>query len=214
MKLNQSNLLTLTSLLIGYIFLHLILVEGLPVDLNELFKSFSQKGPIIILYFLVMLVLPVVSGSIPRGAKEAIIFWRITERLPGYRAFSQYAYSDYRIDGQPFIDSIGGIPESPKAQNDLWYRMYNRFEADDRVRASNKMYLLYRDLGAITVLTIVLSLIVYLFRTGDKNGFIAFQMVLGFMYAVSVVGGQVYARKLVQQVLALEYAEGQQNAAN
>lgn len=214
MKLNQSNLLTIAPLLIGYVVLYLILVEGVPIDIDKLFESFTEKGPIIVVYFLVILVLPVVSGSIPRGLKEVIIFWRVTERLPGYRAFSKYAHSDYRIDGQRLIDSIGGTPDSPKAENDLWYRMYNRFEADDRVRASNKMYLLYRDLGAITVLTVVLSNVAYLVRIGDENGFFVFEVGLGFLYLVSVIGGNVYARKLVQQVLALEYAGRQPNATD
>ncbi len=206
MKLNQKNTLVLTPVVLGYVVLYLILVEQLQIDLAKLFGSFAEKGPIIVIYFLAGLLLPVISGAVPRPFKEAIIFWRIKDRLPGYRAFSKYAHSDYRIDGAKLIDSINGIPESPREENALWYQMYNRFETDDRVRASNKLYLLYRDLGALSVLTLVLSSMVFLFRAGEIPGFVIFSATLGFMYFVSVIGAIMYSRSLVKQVLAIHYS--------
>jgi hypothetical protein len=200
MKLNQSNHLYIVPIVIAYAVAYLTFVDGQSFDPSKLLSDSPGKT---IVVFVTSMMLPIISGLIPRGLKEWLVFWRVKHRLPGYRAFTKYAHGDYRIFPDDLIQSIGGMPETPQAENSTWYRLYNMHEADDRVRESNRLYLLYREISSYTVLTAIVSSAGYVTFGGNINGFLGLLGFLFVVYILSIIGARIYAIKLVRQVLAI-----------
>jgi hypothetical protein len=59
----------------------------------------------------------------PRPMKEALVFWRLRDRLPGCRAFSEIAPADARVDPTDLAVLIPTTPMNATQQNALWYRV-------------------------------------------------------------------------------------------
>ena len=51
---------------------------------------------------------------------------------------------------------LGEFPQDPKAQNALWYRLYKEHSADTKIFEAHRIYLLTRDMTAISALFVML----------------------------------------------------------
>jgi hypothetical protein len=107
----------------------------------------------------ISLVVPVavllLSGLISHGVKASLVFWKLTDALPGHRAFTKYGPSDVRVDMIALEKNIGPLPTAPADQNRLWFRLYKEVETDASVSEAHKSYLLYRDMAAISVALLI-----------------------------------------------------------
>jgi hypothetical protein len=105
-------------------------------------------------------VLPVVvlllTGPLSHDAKARLVYWRMSNPLPGSRAFSKYAPADARIDMKLLAKNVGELPTDPKEQNAKWYRLYKLVNDDPAVSQAHKLYLMYRDMAAMSLLLIPL----------------------------------------------------------
>ncbi len=80
----------------------------------------------------------------PKSVKEVLVFWRITDRLPGHRAFSVIARSDTRI---PLIgiSAAGEAELDGPSQNARWYQKYKTVSSEESVAHESFRYLAWRD---------------------------------------------------------------------
>lgn len=105
-------------------------------------------------------VLPVVvlllTGPLSHDAKARLVYWRIANPLPGSRAFSKYAPADARIDMKALAKNVGALPTDPGEQNAKWYKLYRLVGDDPAVADAHKLYLMYRDMAAMSLLLIPL----------------------------------------------------------
>ena len=94
------------------------------------------------------------SHLLPADGKNALVFFRLKNALPGHR-FIRFAENDPRVDGQVLkarITDYQSILSDPKAQNSCWYREFYRPVADhEEVASAHKSYLLYRDAAAVSL---------------------------------------------------------------
>ena len=104
---------------------------------------------------LVPVVVLILAALISPNAKASLVFWRITNALPGHQAFSKYAADDPRIDMAALKKNIGEWPTDPRAQNALWYKQYLKVRSDKSIIEAHKAYLLFRDMAAFSIPLIV-----------------------------------------------------------
>lgn len=105
-------------------------------------------------------VLPVVvlllTGPLSHDAKARLVYWRIANPLPGSRAFSKHAPADARIDMKALAKNVGALTTDPGDQNAKWYKLYRLVSDDPAVAYAHKLYLMYRDMAAMSLLLIPL----------------------------------------------------------
>jgi hypothetical protein len=105
-------------------------------------------------------VFPVVvlllTGLLSHDAKARLVYWKIANPLPGSQAFSKYAPADARIDMKALTKNVGVLPTDPGEQNAKWYKLYRLVGNDPAVTHAHKLYLMYRDMAAMSLLLIPL----------------------------------------------------------
>lgn len=92
---------------------------------------------------------------IPRAVKEAVVFWRLKDRLPGCRAFSKYALRDERIDHTDLAILLPSGPMAPPEENALWYRWLKSVEDDAAISDNHRRFLILRECAVLLLLLTV-----------------------------------------------------------
>jgi hypothetical protein len=107
--------------------------------------------------------LPVVvlllAGVLPHNLKASLVFWKIRDVLPAHEAFTKHGPSDARVDMAALRAQVGELPIAPSEQNRLWFKLYKATENTPTVLEAHKMYLLYRDVAAISLLLLIPALL-------------------------------------------------------
>jgi hypothetical protein len=105
-------------------------------------------------------VLPVVvlllTGLLSHDVKARLVYWKIANPLPGSQAFTKHASADARINMDALTKNVGDIPDDPGAQNAKWYKLYRLVDDDAAVVQAHKLYLMYRDMAAMSLLLLPL----------------------------------------------------------
>lgn len=144
---------------------------------------------------------------IPAGIKASIVFGRLTDALPGHRAFSVHVRNDPRIDLALLKKRVGEFPDEPRAQNAAWYRLLQAHKSDPLIADAHGRFLLFRDCAALTLLILPIALVSLLLAgiPVRLGGVLIAALALQFLWlAVSARNAGI---RLVQNVLALESTE-------
>jgi len=105
---------------------------------------------------LVPVIVLLVTGVLSHDIKARLVYWKLSNPYPGCEAFTRHAPADVRIDLVALKKNVGELPVDPAEQNRKWFKLY-RMVADDRaVVEAHKLYLLYRDMAALSLPLIVL----------------------------------------------------------
>lgn len=148
-------------------------------------------------------VVPLLTSLLSSDAKDVLVFWRMTETLPGHRAFSVYAPKDARINLDALRRNVGTFPDEAREQNTMWYKLYKKVESDVAVAQAHRHYLLFRDLAALSLLLAPLSaLLLYFFGASVASSGLAFALLL-VQYAATAVAARHNGVRFVTNVLAL-----------
>jgi len=154
----------------------------------------------------VALVLPVavllLSGLLSHGIKASLVYWKVTEALPAHEAFSKHGRRDARIDLRALEKNIGNFPSIPAEQNRLWFTLYKAFETQPAIVEAQKMYLLYRDMAAISFLLLI---VVPIGLSLNGAAFFAVWTVAGIFtlqYLIAAVAARHSGIRFVTNVLA------------
>lgn len=92
---------------------------------------------------------------LPRSWKEVIVFWRVKDRLPGHRAYTEVCDGDTRIPAS-YIDRIRRSENmDPGSQNAIWYRQYSSVSKEPQVAHENLRYIAWRDTSIVLFLLAV-----------------------------------------------------------
>lgn len=143
------------------------------------------------------------TSLLPSEAKAVLVYWKLSDVLPGHRAFSVYAHEDPRIDVERVRAVVGAFPDSPREQNTLWYRLFKKVEGNVEIAQAHRHFLLFRDLAALSLLlAAVVPVLLYLLSATLRAAlFVA--AVLGVQYVATAVAARFHGVRLVCNVLAL-----------
>ena len=169
----------------------------------------KRAGLVSILPVAVLLI----SGFLSHNVKAAIVFWKLKNILPGHEAFSRHGPADPRINLKTLEKKVGRMPSVPAEQNGVWYGLYKEVERDTRVSEAQRLYLMYRDMAAVSLLiSVLVPIILY------ALGALIWQVlaVLGLFvgqYFLTAVSARHAGIRFVNNVLAIHSTSGKTSAS-
>ncbi|MBO8132200.1 MAG: hypothetical protein H0Z29_11965 [Candidatus Marinimicrobia bacterium] len=167
------------------------------INLN-LYKFISIKS---FIFFLSPIITIVLNGIIPNSIKEVLVFWKVKNRLPGYRAFSHFAIKDPRVNIESLKDKVGEFPKEPKKQNRVWYSLCQQYRDDEIVWGSHRDFLITRDFTSLSFLfLLVFGTTLLLFN--NSNYVFAYLGYLIIQYLSLSLAARNYGNRFVCNVLA------------
>lgn len=194
--------------LILYLLLHIVifaLFTGLiKFNLSDADQLISKlKNPQGFLPLSVAILIIVLEGLFKNSVKEFLVFWRIKHRLPGHRAFTKVGPGDPRIDMERVKKQFpDGLPNNPEKQNKEWFRLYREYQNELQVFYSHKAFLLTRDLAALTVVFIPLSISGHFLLGSDPWMLFYHMLILVILFIGISLSSRHYGERFVANVLA------------
>lgn len=172
-------------------------------SINNANIEFSKFiNPKSILFILSPLISLIINGLFPNSFKEFLVFWKIKNRLPGCRAFSEFALEDPRIDVEILKKKIGEFPYKPIEQNKLWYTLYKQLRENEIIIGSHRDFLLTRDLCTISFALMILLIPLEIFYCQNTIAKIAYSIFLFLQFLVLSISSRNYGNRFVCNVLA------------
>jgi hypothetical protein len=86
---------------------------------------------------------------IPKPVKEWLVFYRLRDRLPGHRCFTDAALNNPRIEKTRLADLDHLTSLTADGQNKAWYRFYKTVSAQPAIRHYSFRYLAWRDSATV-----------------------------------------------------------------
>lgn len=149
------------------------------------------------------IVIAFLSSLLSPGMKDILVYWRIKDVMPGHRAFSHHAPDDPRIDMARLKKHAGPFPSKPREQNACWYNLYKLVATEPAVNESQRLFLRFRDLAAISLLLTVAAPLI-LFKLGAGTNTAGQAAVLLFVqYLLAAVAARQNGFRFVTNVLAV-----------
>lgn len=152
-SLKSLNMKWLVMLAVLDLFLVLFFVAP------EIIKD-ATLNQLAVMRSLTTSVLPVVvlllAGMLSHDTKAIFVYWKLKNAMPGCQAFSRYGPGDIRIDMGALKKHVGELPTDPVEQNKKWFKLYKMVGNDPVVIEAHRMYLLYRDMAAMSLPLIAL----------------------------------------------------------
>lgn len=142
-----------------------------------------------------------VTGLVPTGVKEFLVFKRIKNRLPSYRAFSEKTLRGGRINLKSLRSVHGKLPTDPKKMNTLWYTIYQKHKNAPEVFEAHRAFLILRDVSVISFLFLI-ALIIFKLLDIKMNTYSI--QINAFLYILASTSSLNYGNRFVANVLALE----------
>lgn len=204
-SLKAQNALLLWSFVAFHLILFVVIVvtrDASLGSLGEVWESVTvEKG---LAATVVTFLTIILTGILPSGIKAVLVFWRINDVLPGHRAFTELAQKDPRVDLRRIKRKHGELPDNPVEQNRLWYRIYKANEPKVTIRDSQKMFLLTRDLAAISFILLILFSAAILIVPGSILPKLSYVLFLLVQYVVLAIVARNYGNRFTCNVLAEE----------
>ena len=116
-----------------------------------------------IVYVLVLISDALVSTSI----KNAVVYWFFP--LPGQVVFSNWKRKcqDERISQKDFLQCYKKVYENMPSKKTIhqyenveWYKLYTKYEKEDKVYSSHRDYLMFRDMTVSTITMLILYIVI------------------------------------------------------
>ena len=155
-------------------------------------------------------VLPVfvllLTGLLSHDIKAMLVYWKTTDVLPGSRAFTKYAPDDARIDMAALKKNVGVLPTEPAEQNSKWFKLYKMVANDPTVVEAHKMYLLYRDMAAMSLPLIALVPLALYFIGANTAALLIAGGLFLLQFIATALGARLSGVRFVCNVLAIHSA--------
>lgn len=152
---------------------------------------------------LVLLLVNVLSSTV----KAMLVYWKPLGWLPGCEAFTKYGPADPRVDMVALKKNVGGWTNDPRDQNSKWFKLYKLVEKVTEVAATQKDFLMYRDMAALSLPMILLApLGLHLANASNGAMWTAAGMFL-VQYVLTAVSARHAGERFVSNVLALHAAK-------
>lgn len=171
------------------------LVSGVaPGTLTIARTSLTAAAPVLVL---------LLTGSMSSDFKASLVFWRWNDPLPSSEAFSRYAHKDQRVDVAGLERKLGMLPSVGREQSAAWYRLYREHADATPVAENHKLFLLYRDMAAMTLPLIVVVPAVLLWLGSTTRVSMGALLLLLLQFFAAVAGARHNGVRMVCTVLAL-----------
>jgi hypothetical protein len=186
------------------IYMFFSLPEGFTFDANYIYNNLFVKSSIVFVGATVIIFL--LNGLLTSDFKARLVFWRRENAYPGTRIFTDLMDKDYRIDRSVLEKSYGTLPVDPKSQNQLWYKIFKKFEFEPMVFDAHRSFLLARDITGFSFLflcTYPMSALIaaFVFEIAFSS-LIQYLLLLGVQYFISSLVSQHYGKRFACNVLA------------
>jgi hypothetical protein len=142
-------------------------------------------------------------GLVPPQLRDCLIHWHWRHPLPGSRAFTNIGPADQRVDMKKLRKALGGLPANPEKQSALFYSIYKQHQNEVGVLDAHKSYLAARDIATITLLLCVLLPPLAGWFLDDYKRAAIYALAISAAYAGTCLAAQVYAKRMIQNVLAV-----------
>jgi hypothetical protein len=149
------------------------------------------------------LILFLLNGLLSPHQKAILVFWKISNPLPGSEAFSNISKTDTRIDREKLKISYGSFPKKPSEQNKMWYKIYKKNSSNLIVADSHRAFLLARDLTSLSFL-FVLFIGLPICWSEKWPLSVYYLLILVVQYVLVRLGAKNRGRRFVANVLAIE----------
>lgn len=143
------------------------------------------------------------TGLLSHEAKARFVYWKFTNPLPGSRAFTKHAPADARIDMKALAKNVGALPTDPGEQNAKWYKLYRQVGDDPAVSEAHKLYLMYRDMAAMSLLLIPLVPAALWYAGAPLGSRWLAGALFAAQYVVCAIGARHSGARFVCNVLAI-----------
>ncbi len=197
-------------ILIGFvIWLLFFIVTFLTISSKKVFQFSNFFAEIENARLLNLIVFPfliiIINGILPSNIKAGLVFFRFKYVLPGHRVFTKLVHRDPRIDTKKLFNQIGYKPVLPSEQNKLWYSIYKKIESTPFISESHRVFLLTRDIAAISFLFIPIGILILILNDLSLNIITKFSLVSSIQYVVIALVASNYGKRFALNVLA-EYS--------
>lgn len=199
------NRLPLWSALAANLVAYYGLVSG--IDLSTLATSEAIKHISVLLPggFAIALC-GILNAQLTAIAKARIVFLKWNDPLPGSEAFSLHAPADPRIDVASVESKFGPLPTEPRAQNVLWYRLYQQVRDIPAVSQISKNWLFARDYACVIVLLTPILAVIGIFQMPSTRNYMTMAALLVVQFLLASQAARNNARRLVATAIALAVA--------
>jgi hypothetical protein len=189
-------LLALADMLFMFLFVAPELLTGIAVPQIAIGRVTAS----IVLPVVVLLLV----NLLPHEVKAMLVYWRPLGVLPGSEAFTKHGPSDARIDMGALKKNVGAFPQELSEQNSKWYKLYRQVANEQEVQEAHKLYLMYRDMAALS-LPLVVLVPLFVFVSGVSNSALALAAAGLFFvqYLLTALSARWSGIRLVCNVLAI-----------
>lgn len=196
------NRLPLWSALAANLVVYYGLIRG--IDVSTLATSEAIKHISVLLPggFAVALC-GILNAQLTAIAKARIVFLKWNDPLPGSEAFSLHAPEDPRIDMASVEAKFGPVPTEPRAQNVLWYRLYQQVRDIPAVSQISKNWLFARDYACVIALLTPILAVIGVFQMPSIRNYMAMVALLVVQFLLASQAARNNARRLVSTSIAL-----------
>ena len=176
------------------------------VSFSLLFKAFVESGFVIsIIYIYVFLF----DSMIPSDIKIKIAYLHLG-KLPGFIIFTKMKESvrDIRFTKEDAMDKYKNIYDNmPKDQknkeryeNIEWYKIYSSYKKEEKIRISNREFLLCRDINLMTISLLIMYALFVGLKALEFSKIIIAILIMEFI--VSNIAMRANANRLAYNVIS------------
>lgn len=203
---NQIVIKTLVPFVAAYLII--CVVRSQTASLTELMASWQSIVAIGALSFGLALF----QDLFPKSLKEILVFWRVRNRVPGFRAFSPRMSYGELLDRDEVLAIEDRQKLSPKMQNRMFYRLYNKCRDSGAVSNSSYRYLQWRELAFLALISSIAVFVIYV-RNRGITSLLPWELAgYGLVtVALSVIAARKSANELIGFVLLHEVLESEGN---
>lgn len=151
-SLKSLNLKWLVLLAVADVLAVLLFVA--PEILSGASLAQAEIGRVLTTSTMPLAVLLIVN-VLPSDVKAMLVYWKPRGVLPGSEAFTKHGPADPRVDMAALKKNTGQLPTAPAQQNTKWYQLYKQVENDPAVAEAHKLFLMYRDMAALSLPLVV-----------------------------------------------------------
>ncbi len=147
------------------------------------------------------------NAQLTAEAKARVVFLRWHDPLPGSESFTKHGPADPRVDMVALAAAHGPLPQSPKDQNSLWYKLYKFVSSDPSVTQVHRSFLFSRDYACLSLMAgVVLGTAAFFSgASGATAGWYSAVLLLQFLFARRAA--RTHGVRFVTTVLALNGAK-------
>lgn len=175
-----------------------ILFSGFTAATTSLYRG--------VLLPLLPVVVLLLTNMIPHNVKDTLVYWKSKNALPGHQAFTKHGPEDPRVDMDALRKNVGPWPSDSAGQNSFWYKLYRQVEPDAAVVEGHKMYVLFRDMAALSALCLLLVPLSLAVGGAAKSCLISLGLFL-VQYVVASLAARFNGVRFVRTVLAVHSAK-------